>query len=363
MYKKHTTLIGVLVLSSLMLSAQNLKPGFDKEEYRELMRISFKTATTDSNQLKEVAEPQYFKMIYQSESMGLDNLWDLWTDDTGRAVISIRGTTLKTESWLANLYAAMIPAKGSLQLSESKSFNYNLAAHPQAAVHVGWVLSTAYLTEDMLPKIIEQYQSGIQDFLIIGHSQGGAIAYLLRSHLANLQAEGVLPNNLTFKTYCSAAPKPGNLQYAYEFETLTQGGWSFNVVNTADWVPEVPISIQTLDDFNEVNPFNDVESNMNPKKLTQKVAIKHIYRQLDNPTKKSQKSYQKYLGDMVSKYVQEQLPDFIPPEYFDSNSYVRTGIPIVLMPNNEYYTIFPTETKDFFMHHSHHAYLYLLEKL
>jgi len=65
--------------------------------------------------------------------------------------------------------------------------------------------------------------------------------------------------NLTIKTYASAAPKPGNLYYAYEYEAMTQNGWAFNVVNSADWVPEGPFSIQTTNDYNTLNPFKYID--------------------------------------------------------------------------------------------------------
>jgi len=48
---------------------------------------------------------------------------------------------------------------------------------------VGWLLSTAYLSKDILPKIDSMYKSGIKDFILMGHSQGGAINFLLTAHL------------------------------------------------------------------------------------------------------------------------------------------------------------------------------------
>ncbi|HPN72156.1 MAG TPA: hypothetical protein PLZ32_21680, partial [Saprospiraceae bacterium] len=77
-----------------------------------------------------------------------------------------------------------------------------------------------------MPKIDSLYKTGTKEFLIMGHSQGGAIAYLMTSYLYNLQQLGQLPIDIKFKTYCSAAPKPGNLYYAYEYEAMTQGGWA-----------------------------------------------------------------------------------------------------------------------------------------
>jgi hypothetical protein len=344
------------------LTAQQLKPGFDKEEYRQLMLISARTAANEEY-AKAFEAPKDYQMIYRSVTMGLDNLWDLWTATGNTAVISIRGTTEKPESWLGNFYAAMVPAKGSIQVSKTEVFNYQLAANPKAAVHVGWLLSTAYLSKDMLPKIKDLYSKGTKEFLIIGHSQGGAISFLLTSYLNNLQKMNELPADIRFKTYCSAAPKPGNLYYAYEYEAMTQGGWGFNVVNAADWVPEVPFSIQTTDDFNSPNPFASAKNMISKQGLINRVALKYAYNQLDKPTRKAQRNFQKYLGGMASKMVSKNIPGFTAPDYYNSNHYVRTGATIVLLPDDAYYKIYNSDTANIFIHHLHKPYLFLLDKL
>src|SRR5690606_12006771 len=196
-------LIGV---ANVALS-QQLKPGFQKSEFKELMLISART-TADSAYYHKFPEPTRFKMIYQSQPLGLDNLWDLWVSDDKVAAVSIRGTTQNSESWLANLYAAMVPAKGMLQLNDTDTFSYHLASDPDAAVHVGWLLGMAYLSKEIVPKIHELYEQGYKDILIVGHSQGGAISFLLTSHLYELQQANTLPKDIRFKTYCGAAPKP-----------------------------------------------------------------------------------------------------------------------------------------------------------
>jgi len=359
------TLFSILILfmvSLAGLNAQQLKPGFDKEEYRQLMLISART-TADETYAKKFDSPANYQMVYRSAIIGLDNLWDLWTANNNTAVISIRGTTEKPESWLANFYAAMVPARGKIKLNEKEEFSYQLAANPKAAVHVGWLLSTAYLSKDMLPKIKELYSKGTKEFLIIGHSQGGAIAFLLTSYLANLQKMNELPGDIRFKTYCSAAPKPGNLYYAYEYEAMTQGGWGFNVVNAADWVPEVPFSIQTIDDFNAPNPFAGAKTIINKQGMINRIAMKYAFNQLDKPTRKAQRNFQKYLGGMTSKMVSKNIPGFTPPDYFNSNNYVRTGSTIVLLPNDEYYQVYKSDTSNIFIHHLHAPYLSLLKQL
>ncbi len=361
MFRLKLTLLLLCLLTGFhFIAAQNLQPGFDKDEYHELMLISVRTAT-DSIYMKQFSAPKKFTMVYQSEPIGLDNSWDLWVNEDKQAVISLRGTTVKAESWLANFYAAMVPATGELKLSKDEKFTYRLADHPKAAVHVGWLLSLAYLSKEIMPKIDTCYEKGIRDFYLMGHSQGAAINYLLTSYLLHLQKEGKLPADMKFKTYCSAGPKPGNLFYAYDFESITKDGWAFNVVNTADWVPEVPISIQTLHDFNAVNPFANADRVIKKQRFPKNLVARHIFNKLDKPTRKAQRNYEKYLGKMTSKIILKFLPDFEPPAYFSSNHYVRTGQTIVLVADANYYKQFPNQSEKIFCHHVHDAYLFLLD--
>ena len=341
--------------------AQKLKPGFDKSEYLELMKISAQFG--DSAYRAQLPVSPQYALAYRSPVVGLDNLWELWISDDRVAVVSIRGTTEKSESWLANLYAAMVPSQGELQLGEEETFSYQLASHPRAAVHVGWLVSTAFLEKDMLPKLDSCYQVGIRDVLIMGHSQGGAIAYLLTAHLYHLQQQHQLPADLRLKTYCSAAPKPGNLYFAYEYEALTQDGWAYNVVNSADWVPEFPVSIQTLDDFVEPNPFMNIREMIRKQKFMARIALNMAYRKLYKPTKKAQKNYQKILGTYTSRNVRKAIPGFEAPTYYHSNHYVRTGATMVLQADEEYYAWNPMKNDQLFAHHFHPPYIYLAEKL
>ena len=173
---------------------------------------------------------------------------------------------------------------------------------------------------------------------------------------------GKLPGDIRFKTYCSAGPKPGNLYFAYEYEAITQGGWAFNVVNAADWVPEVPLTVQTVKDFNNTNPFVNAQSIIKNQGFFKRLVLGHVYRTMTSPSFKAQRRYQKYLGKLSSKTIRGQLKTFIPPSYFPSSDYVRTGAYIVLLPDAEYYRKFPDSKQDVFVHHFHQPYLYLLGK-
>src|SRR5205085_5541260 len=148
-----------------------LKPGFDKAEYIEMIKISDKFG--DSTYRRQLPEPLHSKFVYRSPVMGLENRWDLWITNGNTAVISIRGTTASSVSWLNNFYAAMVSAHGSLHLNDTTTFNYNLASDPKAAVHVGWMISVAFLSRDILQKIDSCYSTGIKNIIITGHSQGG----------------------------------------------------------------------------------------------------------------------------------------------------------------------------------------------
>ena len=339
-----------------------LQPGFDKQEYLELLKITARQTDTPWTKVQTPASEQ-FKMVYRSPTMGLDNRWDLWVSKNGIAVISIRGTTLNMVSWVENFYAAMVPAAGSLKISATDTFSYQLAKNPRAAIHTGWLIGTAFLSRDILPKIDSLYQQGCRNLILLGHSQGGGIAYLLSAHIANLQERNLIPQNIQFKTYCSAAPKPGNLFFAYEYESRMQHGWGFNVVNSADWVPETPLSVQALSDFNQTNPFTNAKPIINKQPFPKNIALKYAYNQLNNASIKANKRYQKYLGKTVAGIVAKSLPGFEAPTYTAGFNYVRVGPTIVLLANKPYYQSFPDNTAKIFVHHFIDAYWYLANQL
>lgn len=351
-----------LLLKCTVSNAQKLQPGFDKAQYAELMKVSV-ISTANKNYIDTMPHPEHFKMLYQSQVMGLDNMWDLWKDENNVAAISIRGTTSNSVSWLANFYAAMVPATGELQLEKDYRFKYQLANNPRAAVHVGWLVCLGFLSRDMMPKIDSLYKRGVKDILIMGHSQGGAIAYLLTAYLYNMQRQGTLPADIRFKTYCSAGPKPGNLYFAYEYEALTQNGWAYNVVNSSDWVPETPISIQTSDDYNTTNPFVGAKDIIKKMGFPKNLVLKWTYNSMDGITKKAARRYCKNLGTRVGKMLAKTLPGYKPPQYLEILDYVRTGNFIVLAADDEYKKLYPDSETNVFTHHFHKPYLYLLNKL
>lgn len=344
------------------ISAQPLQPGFDAAEYREALTITFSQG--DTTRSYRTPEVKGYTLAFRSPVVGLANRWDLWTRNDGQlAVISVRGTVANTASWVANFYSAMSPAQGTLQLNDSTTFTYQLAASKEAAVHTGWLISLGHLAPMIEQQIKDQYRKGVRQFLLVGHSQGGAITFLLRSYLHYQVQKGALPSDITLKTYSSAAPKPGNTAYVYDYDFITRGGWAFNVVNSADWVPESPISIQQLNDMNQTNPFSNVGSTLASQSFFVRLYAKNMFNKLRKSTSNAQDRYEKYLGDRVYKLARKTLPQLREPAYAPSMNYMRAGTPIVLIPDSAYQKRFAANAKNknnVWYHHSYNAYVSLL---
>jgi len=347
-------IFGLLVCIYFPLQAQQLKPGFDPKEYHDLLSLPERGDSAMG------VHPDNYQLLYTSPEVGFYNRWFLWKRNDGVVVINIRGTIGKTESWLANFYAAMIPATGSLQLTDSTIFDYKLAKDSIAPyVHVGWTVALGFMAPDIVAHIKEQYKAGAREFIVMGHSQGGAIAFLTRSYLEYLPG---MPKDIKYKTYCSAAPKPGNLFYAYDFDFITRDGWGFRVVNAADWVPETPLSLQRVTDFNTVNPFIDIPGTLKKQKFFVRLYGNMVYNKLTRATNRSVRRYRKYLGNFVYKLSKKQLPQLRQPAYVYSNNYMTAGSPVILMPDEEYNKLYPFDGKNVFIHHMPAHYLFLLKK-
>ncbi len=354
-----------LIVLSLLLrvaAAQQLKPGFDPQEYLGLLSLTFHSnSISDSNVRK--SKTDNYRMVYRSDERGFLNRWTLYKRNDGVHVIDIRGTVNQAASWMANFYAAMIPATGSLQLDDTTTFNYQLAGSPNATVHAGWTISLGFLAPDILRQLKNiRQQEGGNEILLFGHSQGAAITFLLRSWLHYEQLNGRLDTAYRFKTYCSAAPKPGNLYYAYDFEFITRNGWQYTVVNAADWVPETPFSIQTVDQFNSTNPFNDIKGALRKQRFVIRTLGGLVYHKLEKKPRKAVRKFNKYLGRQLYKRgVRDVLPQLKEPVYVNSGNYSRAGMPIVLMPDENYWKLFPDSKEKIFVHHLFAPYHYLLK--
>lgn len=359
---KKWCLLPLLLWIHVFTGAQNLQPGFNGKEYTDLLSMIFQRFDT-AIALPSIPAPPNYTVVYRSPESGLKNRWNMWyRNDHVTAVISLRGTIGHVASWLENFYAAMIPATGSLQLNDSTTFNYQLAADPRAAVHTGWVIGLGSMAPDIVAHIKAAYKEGIREFIIAGHSQGGGLALLTCSYLYYLRQNGGLPADIVFKTYGSAAPKPGNTSYAYDFDFITRGGWAFTIVNAADWVPESPITVQQVSDYNPVNPFVNIDPALKNMPWIARVVLKHKYRKVNRSLRKSQRLLTKNLGGVAYKQVKKFMPQLRQPGYAPTSNFQRTGTSIVLQPDSAYYQHYPNIPAKIFQHHSYFAYLWLTKR-
>ena len=358
---------GLLMLYVLILAVSSpgqkiLKPGFDPLEYSKLLGTTDKIPENNNDDELRIPVPTDIKHVYRSDVTALDNRWDLFISDDNLGIIEVRGTTAKTKSWLENFYAGMVPATGALQITNAEIFNYKLASHPGATVHAGWLTGLAGLIPSIIEKINEYYAKGVTEYILMGHSQGGAIVFLLDSYL-HYDSFDLIPDDIIFKTYNSAAPKPGNLYYSYDYDYINRGGWAFRVVNTIDWVPETPISVQTLEDFNEVNPFTDMETFTASMGWVEKLVVKSVFRKTDRSLRKARNRLLKYLGFKVFKFIEDYMDGMTEPAYAQTMTYMPAGTAIVLPPTEKYYQQYvPHARQDVFKHHVGRAYYFLLKE-
>lgn len=343
------------------LYGQNLRPGFDSREYMQLMKlIDYQNRVFDTGGgKKSYPIPEEYSLVFSSPELGLKNQWDGWIREDKTLVIVLRGTIPNGASWLANFYAAMIPANGSLQLNDSLIFKYRLAADERASVHVGWTTALGHLAPSIEKEVMNAYKKGTRSVIVCGHSQGGALAFLTRSYLE--YAPGI-PKDIRFKAYCSAAPKPGNIYYAYDFDFITRGGMAYRVVSDADWVPETPFTIQTLRDINEINPFMDVDKALRQQSWLVRIYLKSKYRKMDKVTTRAAKRYRKTLGSFVYGQVKKVLPQFREPDYAPSMQYMTAGNPVILRTDSGYYARHPFNGKNIFVHHLPKPYIELVQQ-
>lgn len=343
------------LLAALPLASRELQPGFDGNEFRKMFQVSAHQIDTPWTKVK-FPYPAGYTLVSRSAIGGLDNRWDLWLSNDSVCVISIRGTTGTNDSWLANFYAGMIPATGTLNLGDTL-FNYKLAADSLAYVHIGWTIGLASMAPAIVQQLNEQYRNGIRNFIIMGHSQGGAIGFLLYSYLHYLRGVSV-PDDIRIKVYGSGVPKIGNQMFAYDFDFISREGWAHRIVNAADWVPQVPFTVQTINDLSPGNPFAEFDQRVRLK-WPAKFIGRHVIRKLNRKAKRAEKRFRKYLAVKTGRIVRRRIPNMPKQEYVKSMSYATCGIPIILQPDQHYHTLFP-DKGGIFTHHYFGPYYYLL---
>ncbi len=232
-------------------------PGFDKPEALDMLALC---ANVESEANPPIPNPPPgWQLLFTSPALGpFQNKWQLWKQGaTGRYAIALRGTIMSAGSIVEDLISVMVKAAGTLQLGAA-STSYKFAGDPDAGVHLSFAIGTLLLlkepTDGILARLPALGVAAGSEIYLTGHSQGAAMATLLRSYF-HYAADA--PQGLSYKAYAFAQPKPGNDHYAEDFEgRFCTTDMAFRVTNSLDWVPQVPFTIEFISDMDEPNPVS-----------------------------------------------------------------------------------------------------------
>jgi hypothetical protein len=193
-----------------------------------------------------------------------DNYWQIWknTEIPGQYALAFRGTTTNADSAVEDV--AIILVHPHIDILGHK---VKLARNHKAKVHAGHLAAFAALMVDDIFLVLEEYVNlkGMTDLLLVGHSQGAALATLCHAFLHYQDIKTLLGRqNLRFKTYGFAQPKVGNTHFMTDFEYIAaharQGAYepmAFRVNSDQDWAPQAaPLTIQMPRDASKPNPFS-----------------------------------------------------------------------------------------------------------
>lgn len=337
-------------------------PGFDRKELTELMKICERIYDSSDLGGFKTPEPDFFRHVYRSPVSPLINRFDVWTSDDNKAAIAFRGTILDTAgtSFTVNFYALMVPAEGKIRVTDNFEFSYKLSGIKGAAVHLGCLLALATISENLLDQVKSLYSSGVKDYYLIGHSQGAGLAYYATAWMRYLQKDGKLPSDIRFKTYAIAAPKAGNLLFAYDYEKLTLEGWSYSVQNVIDWVPCIPLSYQSTGDFPAIGPFTNIRTFLKDATFPPGPNFDRGYAFYSGAVP----VYLDTLSSLIHRFVYPRiarvLPGYKEPAVLHSSNFERIGVTIPLLPDSAYYRKFPNDPRNFSVWENHSVYPYYL---
>jgi triacylglycerol lipase len=316
-------LIFWLAVSLSIHSFAQLENGFIKEEVRDMIAICNSFTFIDLYNSDAAILPKGYEKIYSSGVFGMDNKFQIYKKGE-IAVINLRGSTDKKLSWLENVYSAMIPAQGVIKIS-GEDFHYSFAKDTAAAVHSGYALGMAYLSKEILFHINVLNNQGIYNIIITGHSQGGALANMLRAYLENLSNFEISKKN-KFKTYAFAAPMVGNKNFISEYNTrYCDNNSSFNIIVPSDPVPNMPFSYDEGHYMqNNLNTFFFDNDSYSPKRMMADIFFNAFEGGLNKTVKK--------MSNSISNQISKDLGTVQMPAYDQDINYYRIGNRIEIDP-------------------------------
>ena len=303
--------IRVIIFFSFALSnisTAQIREGFDPEEAKSLIAICNSFTFIDLFGSDTLIIPGNYRKVFTSEVIGLDNLFQVY-ESNNIGVINFRGSTTETSSWLENFYSAMIPAEGIIKIN-GNNHPYKFANDTSAAVHSGYALAVVLLSPVIIEQIKELNAKGIYQIYITGHSQGGALAHMIRAYLANLQ-EGDISSINTFKTYSFANPMCGNEEFSIEYnELFVERNMSYSVINPADLVTKMPMHFQ--EERKSLSNFYFKSWAYGLEKIEFKDIKDFIFQSFEPVLKGYIKSSNKLIEKLIAgTYISIDMPDYV----------------------------------------------------
>ncbi|MEX1192531.1 MAG: lipase family protein [Brumimicrobium sp.] len=298
-------------------SFAQFKPGFDEGEAIDLIRICNSQTFIDIKGTDREIIPNNFNRVYSSTPNVMDNMFQVYKKRKV-GIIHFRGSTAHPNSWIENVYSAMIPAEGKITVYDQEN-DYVFARSDSAAVHSGFALGVVLMIKDVISQIKLLHSEGINDIIITGHSQGGALAIMTHAYLENLP-KGRIDDDITFKMYAFANPMVGNTEFAEEYERrFTSEGMSIRIINPDDLIPAMPM---TYRDGKFVSSDDVVSWITGTKEFNYKeLGVELIMRKFKNGIT----SYINKSNQLIDKLISKQMGDIILPDYVNDIQYVSVG--------------------------------------
>lgn len=313
---KKKNIIFILFVSIFSSVYSQVKPGFDPNEAIDLIQLCNSQTFKDLYGSDDEIIPKNYNLIYASTPNMMDNMFQVYKKGkTG--IIHFRGSTSHPNSWIENMYSAMIPAKGKMTIYNEER-EYVFAEEDSAGVHSGFVLGVTMMIEDIISQIDRLNSKGVHDFIITGHSQGGALAILTHAYLENQTSK--VDNKNTFKMYAFANPMVGNTEFVSEYNNrFVEKDMAFRIINPKDLVPSMPISYRdgSLVSTNDVVSWITGKREFNYKELGVEVIMRKFKGGITAYINKS--------NQLIDKAITKQTGEIELPDYMDDIQYVSIG--------------------------------------
>ena len=331
MKSKKVFAIAFSVFVALSSNAQ-IDSGFNALEAKNMIQICNSFSYMDLYNSDATIIPSGFDKSYASPSYGMDNMFQIYKNEN-KAVINFRGTTANQLSWMENLYASMIPVKGKI-IVNGDPFPYQLGENKSSHIHAGYTLAIYYFKDDLLKQIKKLNDEGIYNIFITGHSQGAALAQLVRAYLDYLP-KNVLSKKNTFKVYAFASPMIGNKSFIEEYDRkYCTTGMSYLINNPEDYITRLPFSYNDSTFWQEnISTLVTNRSEFSTKNAAIEGFSSLFKDKLINMAKNMSKN--------IETQIFKELGDIEMPEFYEDLNYSATGNLIKLSP-----TEYPLELKD-----------------